>query len=91
MSGSRATLRATSSLNGRPPAPAGADTDAVAGAADSGAKHSIDDGFSSFHAGGALFLFGDSAVRFLHDRIDAEVFRSLGNRADGAPLGDYQQ
>lgn len=90
MSGSRATLRATSSLNGRPPGPVDAGADAAAGAAGSGVKHAIDDGFSSLHAGGALFLFGDSAVRFLHDRIDAEVFRSLGNRADGAPLGDYQ-
>lgn len=88
MSGSRATLRATSSLNGRPPGPADA---AVAKPANSSTLYIIDDGFSSFHSGGALFLFGDSAVRFLHDRIDADVFRSLGNRADGAPLGDYQQ
>jgi prepilin-type processing-associated H-X9-DG protein len=40
-------------------------------------------GYSSNHAGGANFLLGDGSVRFITDRVDANVFRHLGNRADG--------
>jgi len=40
-------------------------------------------GFGSRHRGGANFAFGDGAVHFLRDTIDASVFRLLGNRDDG--------
>lgn len=40
-------------------------------------------GFSSNHSKGANFLFGDGSVRHLKSKIEASVFRSLGNRADG--------
>ena len=39
--------------------------------------------FGSFHAGGAQFVLADGAVTFLTDRIDPDLFRQLGNRADG--------
>ena len=40
-------------------------------------------GFSSRYPGGANFLFGDSSVRLLSQKIRTSVYRSLGNRADG--------
>jgi len=40
-------------------------------------------GFGSGHTGGAYFLFGDGAVRFLNQWISPPIFRQLGNRADG--------
>mgnify|MGYP005835989815 FL=1 len=45
-------------------------------------------GFKSCHPGGAQFLFGDGAVRFLPDDIDMWLFQCLGaiadrNRTDG--------
>lgn len=47
-------------------------------------------GFSSHHAGGAHFCMGDGAVKFLTDRIDPELFRNLGNRADGEMMGETE-
>jgi prepilin-type N-terminal cleavage/methylation domain-containing protein/prepilin-type processing-associated H-X9-DG protein len=40
-------------------------------------------GFASRHPGGANFGFGDGSVRFLKNSINPQVFRLLGNRADG--------
>ncbi|MDY0166623.1 MAG: DUF1559 domain-containing protein [Thermoguttaceae bacterium] len=40
-------------------------------------------GFKSKHPGGAMFLFGDSAVRFLSESIDGWTYQSLGAIADG--------
>ncbi len=45
-------------------------------------------GFGSFHPQGANFLLGDGSARFLKSTIDREVFRRLGSRADGLPVGD---
>ncbi len=45
-------------------------------------------GFSSNHAGGANFLFGDGSVRFLSQKIRTSVYRSLANRADGNLISD---
>lgn len=39
-------------------------------------------GFGSFHTGGANFLNGDGAVKFLSQNIDPDVLQQLGNRAD---------
>jgi prepilin-type processing-associated H-X9-DG protein len=47
-------------------------------------------GFSSYHPNGANFLFGDGSVRLLKTSIDTRVYRSLGNRADGALISDDQ-
>lgn len=40
-------------------------------------------GFGSFHSGGGNFNFADGSVRFLAERIDPELYRQLGHRADG--------
>lgn len=40
-------------------------------------------GFRSNHSGGANFLFGDGAVRFIRDTIDHRTYQLLGARADG--------
>ncbi len=40
-------------------------------------------GFSSWHPGGANFLFGDGSVRFIAETIDPELYQQLGHRADG--------
>ena len=45
-------------------------------------------GFGSYHPQGANFLLGDGSARFLKSTIDREVFRRLGSRADGLPVGD---
>jgi prepilin-type processing-associated H-X9-DG protein len=45
-------------------------------------------GFGSPHIGGANFLFGDGAVRFLSAYISMPVYQQLGHRADGKLLSD---
>jgi len=47
-------------------------------------------GFSSFHPGGANFVFCDGSVRFVKQRLNAGIFRALGNRADGLLISDDQ-
>jgi prepilin-type processing-associated H-X9-DG protein len=44
-------------------------------------------GFSSYHTQRCNFLFGDGSVRSVHNSIDMRVYRLLGNRADGDPIG----
>ena len=46
-------------------------------------------GFGSYHTGGAQFVLGDGSVRFISLNINPEVFKHLGNRADGELLKDY--
>lgn len=46
-------------------------------------------GFKSLHVGGAHFLFGDGAVRFISENIDHETYNNLGAKADGNPPGDF--
>ncbi|WP_437225116.1 DUF1559 domain-containing protein [Planctomicrobium sp. SH661] len=43
----------------------------------------------SKHVGGAHFLLGDGAVRFLSQNMDAMTYRLLGQKADGTPLGEF--
>ncbi len=40
-------------------------------------------GFKSMHEGGAFFLMGDGAVRFLGESIDHWTYQYLGAKADG--------
>lgn len=46
-------------------------------------------GFSSQHAGGALFLLADGSARFITETIDLNVYSHLGNREDLELLGDF--
>lgn len=46
-------------------------------------------GFGSYHAGGALFLFGDGSVRFLSENIDTVTYSRLASIADGELLDDF--
>lgn len=43
-------------------------------------------GFASLHVGGANFVVGDGAVRYLAEQIDMRVYQQLGHRADGQVL-----
>jgi len=43
----------------------------------------------SWHMGGAHTLFGDGAVRFIGDNINAAVHRGLHSRSGGEPIGEY--
>ena len=45
-------------------------------------------GFGSYHQGGGNFVFADGSVRFLAESIEPELFQNLGNRADGAMMGE---
>lgn len=45
--------------------------------------------FSSKHEGGAHFLLGDGAVRFLSENMSYETFKNLGTINDGNPLGEF--
>ncbi|HBE69809.1 MAG TPA: hypothetical protein DDW52_16815, partial [Planctomycetaceae bacterium] len=65
---------------------------------DAPAEHNIDcDGrgsanFSSFHAGGATFVFADGSVHFLANTIESGpngVFHRLAQRNDGGQIGDF--
>jgi prepilin-type N-terminal cleavage/methylation domain-containing protein len=48
----------------------------------------IDD-FSSYHTGGAHFVFGDGAVRFVSTNIDLGVYQHMATRAAGDLVGDF--
>jgi prepilin-type N-terminal cleavage/methylation domain-containing protein/prepilin-type processing-associated H-X9-DG protein len=46
-------------------------------------------GFSSAHPGGAQFAFGDGSVHFISENINPQLYRNLGNRADGKIVGEF--
>ena len=46
-------------------------------------------GFGSMHTGGAQFLMGDGAVRFLSENLDMTTYRHLARVGDGNLLGDF--
>lgn len=43
-------------------------------------------GFKSRHPGGAHFVFGDGAVRFISQTIDHWLYQALGDKADGTAI-----
>ncbi len=45
--------------------------------------------FGSQHAGGAQFVMADGSVHFLSENINMTVYRFLGTRADGLPVGGF--
>lgn len=86
-SGTRSTLRNTGTPINYAAVPAGGVSIPVPAAA-------VDllevGGFGSGHRGGAHFVFGDGAVRFLNQWISPPLYRQLGHRADGElPAGDF--
>jgi len=88
-SGTRATLRNAGSI-------INADLDKIRsrdnslGEDDQDAKDLLSvGGFSSEHTGGAQFVFGDGAVRFLAQYINTKTFQQLANRQDGEMVGEF--
>ncbi len=45
--------------------------------------------FGSQHLGGANFLMADGSVHFLSENLNMGVYRFLGTRADGLPVGGF--
>lgn len=45
--------------------------------------------FGSHHTGGAHFLMADASVHFLSESMDLAIYRSLGARNDGLPVGGF--
>lgn len=45
--------------------------------------------FGSVHAGGANFALGDGSVRYIHDRIDMDVYLGLASRNGGEITTSY--
>jgi prepilin-type N-terminal cleavage/methylation domain-containing protein/prepilin-type processing-associated H-X9-DG protein len=88
-SGTRSTLRNTSSITSagmgmRPGMPA-----QVVQPAGADAQLLEVGGFGSMHSGGAHVLMGDGAVKFVVQAINPQVFKNLGNRADGELPADF--
>lgn len=80
ISGTRATLRNTGSIQGRlnnrnSALPIANNEDLL-----------FVGGFGSFHTGGANFAFGDGSIRFLSASISQTLFQKLGHRSDGQML-----
>lgn len=46
-------------------------------------------GFRSYHEGGAQFLMGDGAVRFVSENIDGGTYRSLASKRGGEVIGEF--
>lgn len=79
VSGTRATLRNTGTQPN-----AGVDTDSNKPAAKDKTINTLAvGGFSSRHPGVINVALADGSVRAISDQIDMELFRQLGNRADG--------
>lgn len=47
------------------------------------------DEFASYHTGGAQFVLGDGAVRFISTNIDLGVYRNLASRAAGDVVSEF--
>jgi len=60
----------------------------------SGVGNNSQDGFGSFHVGGAQFLLADGSVRFISENISSSIgisgtYQRLGGRDDGLPVGEF--
>ncbi len=45
--------------------------------------------FSSFHKGGAQFVFADGSTHFLSENLDGTIISNLADRADLQPVGEF--
>jgi len=45
--------------------------------------------FGSFHEGGCHVTMADGSVHFLSENMDLTTYRTLGDRADGLPVGGF--
>jgi prepilin-type processing-associated H-X9-DG protein len=63
----------------------------ILGVADHTPNHPVShlDDFSSNHAGGVHFLFGDGRVRFVTESIDLGVYQALATRANNESVGEF--
>lgn len=63
----------------------------ILGTADHTPNHPANhpDDFSSHHVGGAHFLLGDGAVRFISTNISDVVFKGLATRAGSEVIGEF--
>ena len=43
----------------------------------------------SYHPGGIMFVLADGSVRFASNTVDLAVWRAVGSKAFGDPVGDY--
>ena len=43
-------------------------------------------GYSSFHSGGAQFLFGDGSSAFVSESVDQAILMKMGKRDEGFPM-----
>ncbi|MFN9719089.1 MAG: DUF1559 domain-containing protein [Planctomycetota bacterium] len=46
-------------------------------------------GYSSYHNGGAQFVFADGSVKFLSENINPQTYTRLGNREDLELVGEF--
>jgi prepilin-type N-terminal cleavage/methylation domain-containing protein len=94
MSGTRATLRNSTSINmnrpagfgGPPPIPV-TPPEGEPGQAQNPLLQV--GGFGSYHTGGCHFALGDGSVRFISENIAPAILMQLGNRADGQLMQEY--
>ncbi len=47
--------------------------------------------FSSFHPGGCHLMAADGSVHFVSENISLDIYQSMGPRADGGPMGGFEQ
>ncbi|WP_417379984.1 DUF1559 domain-containing protein [Gimesia sp.] len=96
LSGTRASLRNTGSINRDLPGNAGrwGSSYIPTPAEQEEEKNPVDPllkvgGLGSYHIGGAHIGLGDGSVRFLSENIDPGLLEQLGNRGDGKLMGQF--
>ena len=54
-----------------------------------GLRGLLEDHARDLHPGGAQFCFAGGAVQFLNQSTDPVLLENLGNRSDGAMMGEF--
>lgn len=85
VSGTRATLRNTSRIE----VPTRYGMPLIEAPSDNSNDSLYVGNFGSYHTGGANFTFADGSVQFLSRNLDTELYKRLGNRADGELLDSH--